>query len=236
MGRRTGSRRRRRTRPGPCSAPPGHREERRRSRRRRPRRSASSANDAAWSAATLSAMSILNFAASSRSVFSLVVPAVTATFLPARSRNERDRRALLHQQLGARDEDRRRERDQLLALDVVRGRSAFEVDLARGDGGDARLRGHRLPLDRDRPANLLADRVDEQLAQVDRIADRLAARRQVRERNRRLAVADRDRSTGADLGERAGQLRRIALRCDRGRAGNEQQRGKRRQPAADEVA
>ena len=34
-------------------------------------------------------MSTLNFAASSRSVFSLVVPAVTATFLPARSRNER---------------------------------------------------------------------------------------------------------------------------------------------------
>ena len=96
----------------------------------------------------------LNLSFSARSAFSLVVPEVTTSLRPLRSRSARDARAALRHQLGAGDEDHRRERDELAAVEIVGRRAAFEVDLAAGDRVDAVVRGHRLVGDlQRRPCN-----------------------------------------------------------------------------------
>src|SRR5437660_4285138 len=124
-----------------------------------------------------------------------------------------DGRAALYQELGARHEDGRGETDPLLALEVVGGGPALQVGLSRDNGVDARLRGYRQPFDFQLAADRLADRIDQPSAQLDRVADRLAARRQVGEGNGRLAVGEGDGTAGAGLEQRPGELDgRLSLR------------------------
>ena len=73
----------------PCAARAGRRAARRRWRRRRPCRPRAARRTRAWSRALARRKSILKRRAISRIAFSLVVPAVTTTVLPARLRYER---------------------------------------------------------------------------------------------------------------------------------------------------
>src|SRR6185436_6029153 len=88
----------------------------------------------------------------------------------------------------------------------------------------------RQPLDCEFAADGVADRLDQFAAQLDRIADRLAARGQIRKGNRRLAVGNGDCAAGACLLQRAGELLRrgqVDLRACR--AARERQRARRQQ-------
>jgi len=60
-----------------------------------------------------------------------------------------DAGATLDHELGAGHEDQRREGDLLLALDIVGGRSAFEIDGAVRQQRDARRGRYRVELDRE---------------------------------------------------------------------------------------
>ena len=95
------------------------------------------ANDSAWSAKDYKFVGDVEFhrqfAAWSFRWWYLLV---TTTVLPPRSRlSDRCFRAL-HHHLGAPDENRRREADALLAIEIVGRRSAFEIGLAGNHGLD----------------------------------------------------------------------------------------------------
>src|SRR4051812_7967040 len=135
-----------------------------------------------------------------------------------------DRRALLHRQLGAGDEDHRREGHLLLPQPVVGGRAAFEVDVAAAQQGEAVLRGDRLVADLDWPDAQFGGRLrDDLLAEVDRVADRAAAWIEEGEGDRTLPDPQRDRPAVPDLLQRAGQLvgREARGREDRQHAGED---------------
>src|SRR4051812_39997486 len=135
-----------------------------------------------------------------------------------------DRRALLHRQLGAGDEDHRREGHLLLPQPVVGGRAAFEVDVAAAQQGEAVLRGDRLVADLDWPDAQFGGRPrDDLLAEVDRVADRAAAWIEEGEGDRTLPDPQRDRPAVPDLLQRAGQLvgREAPGREDRQHAGED---------------
>ena len=77
----------------------------------------------------------------------LVVPEVETMVLPFRSSTRLDvGRLLRHEAVGG-DEVGDGEGDLLLALEVVGGRAAFEVDRAVRDQRNARGGGHRVELD-----------------------------------------------------------------------------------------
>ena len=115
--------------------------------------------------ATVSVMSSLNRAARSRIVFSLVVPAVTTTVLPARSRNDLIGEPFFTSSLVPEtkiigEKPTSFWRSRLLVVDP-HSRSTWPED----DRVDARLGGHRQPLDREVAADRLADRLDDSLRQ-----------------------------------------------------------------------
>jgi hypothetical protein len=85
-----------------------------------------------------------------------------------------------------------------------------EVDLPRGQGRDARLRGDRLVPDRDFPADGGLDVVGDLAAQVDGVADHPGAAVPVLalhegERHRALPVAEHDLAPLGHALERAGE-------------------------------
>ena len=93
------------------------------------------------------------------------------------------------------------------ALEVRRRRSAFEVDLSRGHGGEAVLGRDGLVLDGEvRAPELASDVVDDLEADVDGVADGPLSLRQKRERDRALAITDGYRRRVVHLLEGAGQL------------------------------
>src|SRR5205823_6048130 len=82
---------------------------------------------------------------------------------------------------------------------------AFEIDLPRRHEIEAVLGRHRTILDANVPAQLGANLLDDDLAQVQRIADRLLRLRiEKRERRRILAVAEAHGARIVDFLERAG--------------------------------
>ena len=125
----------------------------------------------------------------------LVVPAVETMVLPFRSSSCLMFRRLLRDPAVGGDEVRDREPDLLLARDVVGGRAALQVDGAVRHQRDAVGRGDQLVVDLDRRHLQLGfDRVDDPVAQVHRVADRLLLVVVVGEGDRGVAVADGDAS------------------------------------------
>ena len=102
------------------------------------------------------------------------------------------------------------ERHLLLALDVVGRRAALEVDRAVRHQRNAVADVTGLQVDLEvRHLELGLDRVDDLHADVHRVADDLLLVVVVRERDRRLAMADRDRAGVLDLLQRAGEFLRL---------------------------
>src|SRR5262249_50871351 len=103
-----------------------------------------------------------------------------------------DGRRLPHHQLGAGDKKDRRERNLLPALDIARGRAAFEIDLAGRHLLQAIGWGHRRKCDLDLHAVEFGGRVFHNLAaKVDRVPDRLLPAIEIGERQRAFAIAER---------------------------------------------
>ena len=114
------------------------------------------------------------------------------------------------------------EGDLLLALGVVGGRAAFEVDGAVGHQGDAGRRGHRVELDLELvELELLLHGVDDLVADVHREADGLLVVIEIGERDRGVAEAQRDGASVLDVLQRAGQLLGPGLADDEGRGERE---------------
>ena len=146
-----------------------------------------------------------NQSASPRSV---VVPAMTASRLPARSPAALDAGRRRHEQAPAVHEGRQAEVDLLLARERVRRRAALEVHAAARDGGDPALRRDAHPLDLDlRQPQALLERPDDLPAQVDRVPGRRPIGAHERKRHGGIPVADGDRPRVLDLLERARQVR-----------------------------
>src|SRR5262249_39668935 len=116
-------------------------------------------------------------------------------------------RRSLDRKLGPTYEDDRRKRNLLLPLGIVCRRPAFEIDRSVDNAWNPGLGvdGHVLHLDRI-VAELGSNVLDDFLADLDRITDRLPRRVQIRERDRRVAVADDDCLFRLDLLERPGEL------------------------------
>ena len=146
--------------------------------------------------------------------------------LPARSRERPDAAAAPHQELGAGDEHGGREGDDLAPFGGVRRRAAFEVDLARADELEAVFRGYRPEFDSKLLADFAGDLVDDDLAHVERISDRLFRGVEERERRRARAVAQANDPRLVDPLERGGRVR------DHERAGALRQRRVCRQKRA----
>jgi len=109
------------------------------------------------------------------------------------------------------------ERYLLLALDAIRRRAALHVDVAGLQLRDPVARRHRLQVDFEiRHLELGLDRIDDLHAKVHRVADRLLLVVEVRERDRRLAMADRYRAGLLDLLQRAGEVLRLHRESDGG--------------------
>ena len=108
--------------------------------------------------------------------------------------------------------------DLLLAVGIVGGRAAFEVDGAVGHQRDAGRRGHRIELDLELvELELLLHGVDDLVADVHREPDRLLVVVEIGERDRGVAEAERDRAGVLDLLQRAGQLLGAGLADDEAR-------------------
>src|SRR5262249_3999944 len=105
-------------------------------------------------------------------------------------------------ELGPRDEHGWREGDALAPLDRVGRRAALEIDRPPLHLFEAVLRRGRTILDADVPSDLAADLLDDHLADVERIADRLFFRVEEGERRRILAVAKPDDTSRLDPLER----------------------------------
>ena len=132
-------------------------------------------------------------------------------------------RILLHQHQHAVDEDVVRERDLLLAFKVVGGRAAFEVDRAVLQQRDAVLRGDRRELDLQfLHAQLLLHTGDDHVGDFLRVAGDGVGIGLVRERNRRLTIANRNHPRLLDLRQRVVRLRLRTSRQHRQRAGRSQ--------------
>ncbi len=102
--------------------------------------------------------------------------------------------------------------DLLLALGVVGGRTAFEVDGAVGDQRNAGRRRHRIELDLELvELELLLHGIDDLVADVHRVADRLLVVVEIGERNRQIAIAERDRAGFLDILQRPRELLGIRL-------------------------
>ncbi len=106
----------------------------------------------------------------------------------------------------------------LLALGIVGGRAAFEVDGAVGHQRDTGRRGHRVELDLELvELELLLHGIDDLVADVHGVADGLLVVVEIGERDRGIAVAERDRAGVLDVLQRAGQLLGLSLaRAERG--------------------
>ncbi len=108
----------------------------------------------------------------------------------------------------------------LLALEVIGGRAAFEIDGAVRHQRDAGGGGHRIELDLELvELELGLHGVDDLPAQIHGIAHDLLAVVVIGERHRGFAVAERDRPGVLDLLERARELlrerrNRAHARCD----------------------
>ncbi len=128
---------------------------------------------------------------------------------------DRDR----NHQFGAADEDHGREIDKLAALQIVGGGTAFEIDRAIDDRLQSGFRRHLDEVDLE---VLAVERAPDLFydgdANVDRVADRPSGSIEVRERDRRLAVAEPHRPGHLDPGKRAGHDARV-VRLDLGLAG-----------------
>src|SRR6516165_3372905 len=134
-----------------------------------------------------------------RSAASLVVPAVTTAVLPARSRYERTREVLGTMSLVP-------AMKKIGENATCSRRSAFEIDLTRSDLLQAVRRGHRGKADADVHAvELAGDVLHDLAAKVDRIADRLPQAIEIGERQRALAIAERDGAGFLDPLERTGK-------------------------------
>ena len=168
----------------------------------------------------------------SRSRRSEVVPDVTTTLWPARSGKSRMPESRLVISRVPMMKIETENADLALALGVVAGRAALEIDRAVLDQRDPVLRRHRHEADgQRRQLELGLDRVEHLEHQVVRIADHLLLVVVVRERHRRLAVAEADR---AGLGDPLERVRDLGA-GRRGRAATSQQprAGPRRQERAD---
>ena len=118
-----------------------------------------------------------------------------------------DARVLLHQHQHAVDEDVVRERDLLLALEVVGGGAALEIDRPVLQQRNAVLRRDRRELDLQLLAHCLFHAGNDHVGDFLRIAGDGVRVSLVRERNRRLAIAHRDHARLLDLGQRVVRLR-----------------------------
>ena len=127
-------------------------------------------------------------------------------------RKLRDLAVGTHRETGSGDVVRDREGHLLAALRVVGGGAALEVGLAAGDRVDARGRADRQVVDHDRlQAQVLAHRLGDLLAEIQRVAHRLLVGVVVRERHRRFTMRQHDVSRGPDavedgMGLRVGSL------------------------------
>jgi hypothetical protein len=122
--------------------------------------------------------------------------------------NAPDARIGLHQHAHVVAKDVGRERHLLLALDQVGGGAALDVDRAVLHQRHAVGRSHGLVLDLDgRQLELGLHRLDDAVADLDAVAHGLQVAVQVREAERRLAVAEGDGAARLDLGERVALLR-----------------------------
>ena len=112
------------------------------------------------------------------------------------------------------------EADLLLTLDIVCGGTALEVDGAVRHEGDTVGRGYQCVLDVNLgELELRLDRLDDLAADIQSVADRLLLVVIVGERDRGIAVANRDAASILDLFQRAAQLlcsERRRRKCDRG--------------------
>ena len=157
-------------------------------------------------------------ALASVSCLMLVVPAVETTDLPLRSSIDLMLARLLGDVAAGGQEVGVGEGDLLLALGIVGGRAAFEVDGAVGHQRNAGRRGHRIELDLELvELELLLHGVDDLVADVHREADRLLVVVEIGERDRGIAEAERDGAGVLDVLQRAGQLLGAGLADDEGR-------------------
>ena len=148
---------------------------------------------------------------------SVVVPAVTAIDLDAKSGKPMIVESAAHQEAAAVDEDQVAEVDVLHPRLRRSGVGALEVGLAAGDHRDAV--GHRIddPVDLEvRHADSPTDRRNYALAQVDRIAARLIVGLDVGEGQRIAGKGDGDRPCGLDFRQRVGRTFARSLRERRG--------------------
>src|SRR5262249_36418682 len=118
------------------------------------------------------------------------------------------RRLLRHEAVRG-DEMRDGERDLLLALEIVGGRAAFEVDGAVGYQRDARGGGDRVELGfKVRELEVFLHTIDDPGAEIHGLTYDLLLVIVIRKRDRGLAVAERDSAGVLDLLERAGEVLR----------------------------
>src|SRR5215813_1418976 len=116
---------------------------------------------------------------------------------------------------------RDRERDLLLALEIVGGRAAFEVDGTVGYQRDTRGGGDRVELGFEvRKLELFLHPIDDPRAEIHGVAHDLLPVVVVGERYRGLAVAERDRAGVLDLLERASEVLRERRASGEGRRRN----------------
>ena len=150
-----------------------------------------------------------------------VVPDVVEIVLPLRSARDLMPEALLHRGRDVDHEVGRSEGHLLLPLDAIGRRATFHVDIAGLQLRNAVARRDRLQVDLEiGHLELGLHRVDDLHAEVHRVADRLLLVVEVGKRDRRFAVAERNRSRFLDLLERPGQL----LRLDGKRDGSDNNR------------
>ena len=117
------------------------------------------------------------------------------------------------------------EGDLLLALGVVGGRAAFEIDGAVGHQRNAGRRRHRIELDLELvELELLLHGIDDLAADVHGVADRLLVVIEIGEGDRRIAEAERDGAGILDVLQRSGEFlrhrRRSAQRAGQQTADN----------------
>ena len=118
-----------------------------------------------------------------------------------------DARCLLDRHAYVGDEGGRRKGHLLLPRFIVGGGAAFEVDRAVGHQRNAVLRGHRRMRDLERRKfQLRLDGIDDPVADVDVIADRLLLVVEIGERQRRFTNAQGDAGAVLDFLQRAARV------------------------------
>src|SRR5262249_24985415 len=127
------------------------------------------------------------------------------------------RRLLRHEAVRG-DEMGDGERHLLLALEIVGGRAALEVDGAVGYQRDTRGGGDWVELGFEvRKLEVFLHPIDDPRAEIHGIAHNLLLVVVIGERDRGLAVAERDRAGVLDLLERAGEVLRERWASGEGR-------------------